>query len=34
MPPILDAVKRYATPGEVCGVLREVFGDYQAPTAV
>jgi methylmalonyl-CoA mutase N-terminal domain/subunit len=34
MPPILDAVKAYATLGEICGVLREVFGDYRAPTAV
>src|SRR5262249_24207990 len=34
MPPIIDAVKRYATLGEICGVLRQVFGDYQAPTAV
>ncbi len=34
MPPILEAVKSYATPGEICGVLREVFGDYRAPTAV
>jgi methylmalonyl-CoA mutase N-terminal domain/subunit len=34
MPPIIDAVKSYATLGEICGVLREVFGDYQAPTAV
>ncbi len=34
MPPILDAVKSYATLGEICGVLRDVFGDYQPPTAV
>ncbi len=34
MPPILEAVKSYATLGEICGVLREVFGDYRAPTAV
>jgi methylmalonyl-CoA mutase N-terminal domain/subunit len=34
MPPIIEAVKSYATLGEICGVLREVFGDYQAPTAV
>ncbi|MCC5912102.1 MAG: methylmalonyl-CoA mutase family protein [Clostridiaceae bacterium] len=26
---ILDAVREYATLGEVCGVLREVFGEYQ-----
>lgn len=29
MPYIVDAVKAYATLGEVCGVLREVFGEYQ-----
>jgi methylmalonyl-CoA mutase N-terminal domain/subunit len=31
MPPIIDAVKVYATLGEICGVLREVFGEYRAP---
>ncbi|MGI5998900.1 MAG: acyl-CoA mutase large subunit family protein [Lutispora sp.] len=29
MPYILTAVKEYATLGEICGVLREVFGEYQ-----
>ncbi|MDK2919436.1 MAG: methylmalonyl-CoA mutase, N-terminal domain [Candidatus Petromonas sp.] len=29
MPYIIDAVKAYATLGEVCGVMREVFGEYQ-----
>lgn len=29
-PPILDAVRSYATLGEICGVLREVYGEYQA----
>lgn len=29
MPLILDAVKAYATLGEICGALREVFGEYQ-----
>lgn len=29
MPYILEAVKAYATIGEICGVLREVFGEYQ-----
>ncbi|MBW2117083.1 MAG: methylmalonyl-CoA mutase family protein [Deltaproteobacteria bacterium] len=29
MPVILDAVKAYATLGEICNVLREVFGEYQ-----
>ena len=32
--PIVEAVKVYATLGEVCGVMRNVFGDYRAPTAV
>lgn len=30
MPYILDAVKAYATLGEICGVMREVFGEYKA----
>jgi methylmalonyl-CoA mutase N-terminal domain/subunit len=29
MPYILDAVKAYATIGEICNTLREVFGEYQ-----
>lgn len=29
MPPIIDAVKAYATLGEICNVLRDVFGEYQ-----
>jgi methylmalonyl-CoA mutase N-terminal domain/subunit len=29
MPFIVEAVKEYATLGEICGVLREVFGEYQ-----
>lgn len=29
MPLLLEAVKAYATLGEICGVLREVFGEYQ-----
>ena len=29
MPFILEAVKAYATLGEVCGVMRKVFGEYQ-----
>jgi methylmalonyl-CoA mutase N-terminal domain/subunit len=28
MPLILDAVRVYATEGEICGVLREEFGEY------
>ncbi|WP_371365343.1 Methylmalonyl-CoA mutase [Sporomusa rhizae] len=30
MPFILDAVKVYATLGEICGVMRKVFGEYEA----
>jgi len=29
MPYFVEAVKLYATLGEICGVLREVFGEYQ-----
>jgi len=29
MPYILSVVKAYATLGEICGVLRDVFGEYQ-----
>ena len=28
MPYILDAVRAYATVGEICDVFREVFGSY------
>jgi len=31
MYPILDAVNAYATLGEITGVFREVFGEYQEP---
>jgi methylmalonyl-CoA mutase N-terminal domain/subunit len=34
MPPIFDAVKAYATLGEICDVLREVYGEYQQVTTV
>ncbi|MFQ5924726.1 MAG: methylmalonyl-CoA mutase [Dehalococcoidia bacterium] len=34
IPPILEAVKTYATLGEMCRVLRDVFGEYQAYNAV
>ena len=30
MPHILAAVKTYATLGEICGVMRKVFGEYEA----
>jgi methylmalonyl-CoA mutase N-terminal domain/subunit len=32
MPHILDAVRNYATLGEIVDVMREVFGTYQEPT--
>lgn len=32
MPFILQAVKEYATLGEICGILREVFGEYKPPS--
>jgi methylmalonyl-CoA mutase N-terminal domain/subunit len=32
MYPILEAVRSYATIGEICGVLREVFGEYRPVT--
>ena len=30
MPYIVDAVKAYATTGEICNALRDVFGEYRA----
>jgi methylmalonyl-CoA mutase N-terminal domain/subunit len=30
VPPVLEAVEAYATIGEICGVLREELGEYQA----
>jgi methylmalonyl-CoA mutase N-terminal domain/subunit len=34
MPPILEAVRADATLGEICGTLRDVFGEYQPPTTI
>jgi methylmalonyl-CoA mutase N-terminal domain/subunit len=34
MPYILNAVKAYATEGEICGVLREEWGEYIAPVTL
>jgi methylmalonyl-CoA mutase N-terminal domain/subunit len=34
MPHLLDAVKSYATLGEICGELRTVFGEYTPVTVV
>lgn len=34
MPLILDAVRAYATEGEICGVMREVFGEFKPNTSL
>ncbi len=34
MPLILEAVKAYATLGETCDVLREVFGEYEGTSVI
>ena len=34
LPPLLDAVRAYATLGEICGAMREVFGEYHPPTVI
>ncbi len=34
MPAILDSVRANATLGEICGTLRDVFGEYRPPTSV
>ena len=34
MPYIIDAVKTYATVGEISNVLRDEFGEYQPGSAV
>jgi methylmalonyl-CoA mutase N-terminal domain/subunit len=34
MPHILEAVNAYCTLGEVCGVMRQVFGEYQEPSII
>jgi len=34
MPSIIDAVKAYATVGEICNVLREKWGEFKAPTYI
>jgi methylmalonyl-CoA mutase N-terminal domain/subunit len=31
LPSIIEAVKAYATVGEICAVLREVYGEYKEP---
>lgn len=32
MPTIIKAVREYVTLGEICDVLRQVYGEYKAPT--
>ena len=34
MPDLLDAVRAYATLGEICEALREIFGSYQETSLV
>jgi methylmalonyl-CoA mutase N-terminal domain/subunit len=34
MPAILEAVEAYATIGEMCNLLRSVYGEYKEPLAV
>lgn len=34
MPQIIDAVKQYATLGEICGILREKWGEFRSPTYI
>ena len=34
MPWFIRAAEAYATLGEMCGVLREVFGEYREPVAI
>jgi methylmalonyl-CoA mutase N-terminal domain/subunit len=34
MPPILDAVRAYATLGEMCDALREVWGEYEETAVI
>ncbi|MSP78693.1 MAG: methylmalonyl-CoA mutase [Dehalococcoidia bacterium] len=34
MPRIVDAVKTYATTGEISGTMREVFGEYRPPVVI
>ncbi|WP_226012862.1 acyl-CoA mutase large subunit family protein [Halomicrobium salinisoli] len=34
MPPLIDAVKAYATTGEICDALRDVYGEYEPGAAL
>ena len=34
MPPIIKALKLYATVGEICNTMKEVFGEYKEPGTI
>jgi methylmalonyl-CoA mutase N-terminal domain/subunit len=34
MPPIIEAVHAYCTLGEICGAMKQVFGEYKALAAI
>jgi methylmalonyl-CoA mutase N-terminal domain/subunit len=34
MPYVLDAVRAHGTLGEICDVLRDVFGEYREPVII
>ncbi|MBW2029753.1 MAG: methylmalonyl-CoA mutase [Deltaproteobacteria bacterium] len=34
MPAIIEAVKSYATIGEICGLMREEWGEFKSPTYI
>jgi methylmalonyl-CoA mutase N-terminal domain/subunit len=34
MPYIVEAVRAYATLGEMCNLLRQVYGEYREPALV
>jgi methylmalonyl-CoA mutase N-terminal domain/subunit len=34
MPPIIHAVKQYASLGEICGVMRQKWGEFRSPTYI
>ena len=34
MPPLIQAVKAYATLGEMVQVLKEIYGTYRAPSGI
>ena len=34
MPPIIAAVRAHATLGEICGALRDVWGEYEPPVVI